>query len=88
MHRWRAPQERKFKPDFLDDILPRARNYCRQRWSSGAGADRTSWNPVGPLGSFETWCQWCRDPLLALDMKIRSQRIAEIKADDPGDAPC
>ncbi|WP_139167775.1 hypothetical protein [Bauldia litoralis] len=35
-----------------------------------------------PLGSFETWCQWVRDPLLALDCMDPVARIAEAKAQD------
>ncbi len=36
-----------------------------------------------PLGSFEQWARWCRDPLLALGCADPVQRISEIKRDDP-----
>src|SRR5262249_50780350 len=36
-----------------------------------------------PLGSFELWCEWCRDPLLALGCRDPVDRIAQIKAQDP-----
>jgi len=36
-----------------------------------------------PLGSFELWAQWCRDPLLALGCRDPIDRLAEIKAADP-----
>jgi hypothetical protein len=36
-----------------------------------------------PLGSFEEWCEWCRDPLLALGCHDPVERISAIKADDP-----
>ena len=36
-----------------------------------------------PLGSFEQWSEWCRDPLLALGCRDPIDRIDEIKSDDP-----
>lgn len=36
-----------------------------------------------PLGSYELWCQWARDPLLALGMRDPIERLAEIKEADP-----
>jgi len=36
-----------------------------------------------PLGSFERWSTWCRDPLLALGCVDPVQRAADIKSDDP-----
>jgi hypothetical protein len=36
-----------------------------------------------PIGSFEKWAEWCRDPLLALGARDPVDRIAEIKAADP-----
>jgi hypothetical protein len=39
--------------------------------------------PGLPLGSFEQWASWCRDPLLALGCCDPAQRIADLKAQDP-----
>jgi hypothetical protein len=36
-----------------------------------------------PLGSFERWAEWCRDPLLALGCCDPVERIERVKADDP-----
>jgi hypothetical protein len=36
-----------------------------------------------PLGSFEQWASWCRDPLLALGCVDPARRIADLKAQDP-----
>ena len=36
-----------------------------------------------PLGSFERWASWCRDPLMALGCADPVQRIAVSKAQDP-----
>ena len=35
------------------------------------------------LGSFESWAEWCRDPLLALGCRDPVERMDEIKSDDP-----
>jgi hypothetical protein len=36
-----------------------------------------------PLGSFETWAEWCRDPLVALRCCDPVERIEALKANDP-----
>jgi hypothetical protein len=36
-----------------------------------------------PLGSFEEWAEWCRDPLLTLGCRDPVERIDRVKADDP-----
>jgi hypothetical protein len=36
-----------------------------------------------PLGSYETWCDWCRTPLLALGCQDPVERIDAAKAKDP-----
>jgi hypothetical protein len=36
-----------------------------------------------PLGSFETWAAWCRDPLLNLGCVDPVERVADVKAEDP-----
>jgi putative DNA primase/helicase len=36
-----------------------------------------------PIGSFEDWAEWCRDPLLALGCCDPIERIDRVKADDP-----
>ena len=77
------PERRKFPPGFLDrvyaarpDLLAAALTIWR--WG------RQIQSKVGiPLGSYEVWAQWCRDPLLALGMRDPVDRIAEIKAADP-----
>lgn len=35
------------------------------------------------LGSFETWAEWCRDPLVTLGCRDPVQRIEAVKARDP-----
>jgi hypothetical protein len=36
-----------------------------------------------PLGSFETWGDWCRDPLLTLDCRDPVERTESLKSNDP-----
>jgi hypothetical protein len=36
-----------------------------------------------PLGSFETWAEWCRDPLLDLGCRDPVERIGTLKSKDP-----
>jgi hypothetical protein len=36
-----------------------------------------------PLGSFETWCDWVRDPLLTLGCRDPVERVEMLKAHDP-----
>ena len=35
------------------------------------------------FGSFDQWCRWCRDPLVALGCQDRVARIHELRAADP-----
>jgi hypothetical protein len=39
--------------------------------------------PGMPLGSFEQWAAWCRDPLLALGCVDPVQRAVDAKSEDP-----
>jgi hypothetical protein len=36
-----------------------------------------------PLGSYEMWAEWCRDPLLTLGCRDPVERIEALKANDP-----
>jgi hypothetical protein len=78
------PELRPFPPGFLERIQSRRPELL--------GAALTIWRygrqirPLRrgkPLGSYEQWGEWCRDPLLALGCVDPVERIAEIKAADP-----
>ena len=77
------PEQRKFRPGFLNHIYslrPNLLSACLTIWRWG----RQNPTPIGlPLGSYETWSRWCRDPLLALGCADPITRMAEIKAADP-----
>jgi hypothetical protein len=77
------PEQRKFRLGFLDDVFAtrdRLLSDALMIWRWG----RHNELPSGKaLGSYETWAEWCRDPLLALGARDPVDRIAEIKAADP-----
>jgi len=50
------------------------------RWGRQNASDL---KPGRPLGSFEQWSEWCRDPLIALGCRDPVERIEAIKSDDP-----
>jgi hypothetical protein len=79
------PENRPFPPGYLASI-----SACRAELLSAAltiwrwGRQNESAIPCGrPLGSYETWGRWVRDPLLALGCADPVKRIAQIKARDP-----
>ncbi len=79
------PETREFAPGFLAEI--------EQRRAELLAAALTIWrygrqhaNELKrgqPLGSFETWCEWVRDPLLTLGCRDPVERIGLLKAQDP-----
>jgi bifunctional DNA primase/polymerase-like protein len=79
------PEQRKFAPGFLGDIAAARADLLTDaltiwRW----GRQTTGMVLCGrPLGSYEVWSGWVRDPLLALGMRDPVDRVAEIKAGDP-----
>ena len=78
------PEQRRFAGDFLADI-------ARQRvelleavlviWRWGRRTKLAS--GAKPLGGFERWCAWVRDPLLVLGCVDPVKRIAALKSADP-----
>jgi hypothetical protein len=79
------PEQRPFATDFLPKIESRRAELLSAtltiwRWGRKHAADLM---PGRPLGSFEQWAAWCRDPLLALGCRDPVERIDEIKSDDP-----
>jgi hypothetical protein len=79
------PELRAFPIGFLDQI--------EQRRSELLAAALTIWRwgrqnakELGrgkALGSFETWAEWCRDPLVNLGCHDPVERIEALKANDP-----
>jgi hypothetical protein len=79
------PELRPFKPGFLDTVHKERATLLGHaltiwRW----GRQNASLLTQGkPLGSYEEWVQWCRDPLTNLGAKDPVDRLAAIKAADP-----
>jgi hypothetical protein len=79
------PEARPFAPGFLatvqalrDELL----GACLTIWRWGR-QNGTRLRRGLPLGSFETWAEWVRDPLLTLGCTDPVQRIRDAKANDP-----
>jgi hypothetical protein len=77
------PEQRLFKEGFLESIKENRAALLTDiltiwRWGR--------FNPIKsglPIGSFERWADWCRDPLVALGCCDPIERIEAIKAEDP-----
>jgi putative DNA primase/helicase len=79
------PEQRKFRSGLLDNVEARRAELLSAaltvwRWGRKNAADL---EPGRPLGSFEQWGEWCRDPLLALGCRDPVERIEAVKSDDP-----
>lgn len=79
------PETRPFTGGFLERVTAHRKELLTAvltiwRWGRQNVA---SLNPGIPLGGFETWAAWCRDPLLALGCRDPVERIAALKATDP-----
>jgi hypothetical protein len=79
------PETRAFRPGFLEDIgeqraelLTAALTIWRFGRQNAADLKRGR-----PLGSFETWCEWVRDPLLTLGCGDPVEQVERVKAHDP-----
>ena len=77
------PESRPFDGDVVAEMFERRAELlaaCLTIWRWGL---QTNVRRGKPLGSFEQWARWCRDPLLALGCQDAVERIAEAKANDP-----
>jgi hypothetical protein len=81
--RMEDPETRPFKPGLLTEILARRTELLAAvltiwRW----GRVAPDLKPGLPLGSFERWSPWVRDPLLALGCQDVAARVGETKEND------
>jgi hypothetical protein len=77
------PEARPFKTDIRAEVRDRRTELLAAlltiwRW----GRIGTDIKRGLPLGSFEQWCRWVRDPLLALGCQDPVERVSEAKAGD------
>ena len=79
------PELRPFPTGFLDQVEQRrpellAAALTIWRWGR---QNATTLTRGKPLGSFETWAEWSRDPLVTLGCCDPVERIEALKANDP-----
>lgn len=79
------PEQRPFPTGFLDQVERRRAELLAAvltiwRWGR---LNTTALKRGKPLGSFERWAEWCRDPLVALGCRDPVERIELLKANDP-----
>ena len=77
------PEARPFKSDIRTEVMGRRKELLAAlltiwRW----GRIATGIKAGRPLGSFEQWSKWVRDPLLALGCQDPAERISEAKLRD------
>jgi hypothetical protein len=77
------PELRKFAPGFLEQVFSSRSRLLADALTIWRWGRQNSLKPGTPLGSYEIWAQWCRDPLLALGCPDPLNRLAAIKAADP-----
>jgi hypothetical protein len=82
--RMENPEQRKFKAGFLDDVFEMRTALLTAaltiwRW----GQQNANHDQGLPLGNYEVWAHWVRDPLLSLGCRDPVERIVEINAADP-----
>jgi hypothetical protein len=78
-----SPELRPFAQDFLSTINARRGKLLAAVLTIWRWGQRNSIQRGLPLGSFDQWTSWCRDPLLALGCADPVLRIADVKRDDP-----
>jgi hypothetical protein len=77
------PEARKFETDIHVEVRKKRKELLAAvltiwRW----GRITADIKPGLPLGSFEQWCRWVRDPLLALGCQDPVERVSEAKERD------
>ena len=77
------PEVRRFKSDIRNEVRMRRSELLVAiltiwRW----GRQSSDIERGRPLGSFERWCRWVRDPLLALGCQDPTDRVSEAKQRD------
>jgi hypothetical protein len=84
--RMENPELRNFAPGFLLDVERNRTELLIAAlavWRWGRQQADANLTRGKPLGSFEVWAKWVRDPLLTLGCPDPVERLKEIKARDP-----
>jgi hypothetical protein len=77
------PERRSFEPGFIDSIRMHRSGLLAAALTIWRWGRQTKMNRGIPLGSFEQWGVWVRDPLLALGCPDPVDRVRQIKERDP-----
>jgi hypothetical protein len=77
------PEQRKFEIGLLRRIEAHRAELLAAALTIWRWGRQHALAPGRPLGSFEQWSAWCRDPLLALGCSDPVERIDAVKSDDP-----
>jgi hypothetical protein len=77
------PEQRAFNEDFSTFVKEHRADLLAAALTIWRWGRLTNLNPGMPLGSFEQWASWCRDPLLALGCVDPVRRTADAKSEDP-----
>jgi hypothetical protein len=77
------PENRKFNPGFLDTVHAARTSLLTNALTIWRWGRQNKIAQGKPLGSYEIWSQWCRDPILALGGRDPVDRNTETKAADP-----
>jgi hypothetical protein len=77
------PEQRAFGPGFLESIETHRAELLGAALTIWRWGRQNRQKSGITLGSFEMWCEWVRDPLLALGCKDPVARLNQIKARDP-----
>jgi putative DNA primase/helicase len=77
------PERRSFEPGFIDSIRMHRSGLLAAALTIWRWGRQTRMNRGIPLGSFEHWGVWVRDPLLALGCPDPVDRVRQIKERDP-----
>jgi hypothetical protein len=77
------PEARSFAEDIRETVMRRRKDLLASgltiwRW----GRQSQGMSQGRPLGSFDQWCNWVRDPLLALGCQDPAERVGEAKERD------
>ncbi len=78
------PEAREFRRDVLADVIGQRRELlaaCLTIWRWGR-QNPAELQQGKSLGSFRTWCDWVRDPLLTLGCADPAERVSEAKQND------
>jgi putative DNA primase/helicase len=77
------PELRPFAAGFLEDIERRRSELLTAALTIWRWGRQNAITSGKPLGSFEKWAEWCRDPLVTLGCRDPVERIEQLKASDP-----